>query len=554
MSQIHGLSSELLQEILTFTAFLVDDHLADSDLRDPYHTRDEPFVNMTEGWNWLNVMAVCQHWRNVATASPHFHSRVALQSEAAMKRSIALSGDVPLHIISGDVRRWNATRVQWLTDNVLPVLWRLREVDLLCIPNTDDVWAAGSLMASILRESPPMLNRLRLHYHPSLTRIYNSDIRGGDEFATKSYPLLSDVELVGFIFAETSALLGSSLRSLSLSHCQLFRLRDANALHALFRGMPLLEVMDLRSTSLANLASRQDMALPPQPVHFEHLRRLSLAAPYLTIHRLLKFVTFPNTTIVELHMRQVDETSLRYGPPDGMIDFYRRHMGTATAEGPGYSRIAVNLTILPVDGHFDYAWTFSHPRGGNETTGTKLPDAMMIKWAFRVPEWDVHQSLISSCVDSVVKLIPFAHTPHTLRVVQSGTFMEWQPNDDEINEDLTYHKRWYDAFNHGLDTVTELWLEDDASLDSLCWFANATTGRGFSGRSSYPLLKVLGFRSAEMHMLSTLRYGKVEMIEGALGRHTGDDCLVRLWGCDVPSAVKEGLERRFGERLEVVWQ
>ncbi|KZV72183.1 hypothetical protein PENSPDRAFT_649934 [Peniophora sp. CONT] len=304
------------------------------------------------------------------------------------------------------------------------------------------------LTTTMLGKPAPILRRLRLRYIPGVDNTKTID---AELYGTHDYPLLQDVALHGLEFTIKTPFLSPTLRSLSLTHCRLFEHSDAQALHDLFSTMPFLEVLDLRDTTLANLAEPRRVSLPEHPLRLEYLRQLTLEAPYLTVYRFLDVIGFPTTAIVELSLENVTSASLKLGPPEKMLEFYRRHLGAASIGGAGYTRVGAHLDISPFDGQLSYAWTFSRPHHVSE--GAVLPRSMNVKWSFGIRQHEEF-TIMASFVDSVVELIPHTHTPHTLHFLQSGSFARWRRADEEPGDYDCWFEACKSSFKRGRTMVS----------------------------------------------------------------------------------------------------
>ncbi|VDB84977.1 unnamed protein product [Peniophora sp. CBMAI 1063] len=536
---INDLPFELLQEILVCAAFLVDEHPTPSFMGQRYDDLDPARASSQAVWNWLDVMAVCKLWRTAANESPQFHSRVALQNAFAMRRSLALSHGVPLRIISGRVQSWMEFKMVGLEEALGGVLPRVCEIDLVASPDAFGVVQA--VMITILSNPAPLLRRLRARYLPG---VDGPALIDAEQYEPSDRPL-RDLTLTGLQFSKRTSFFPPSLRSLSLTQCHLFEDAGAQTLCDLLGSLPDLEVIDFRDTVLADLAEPIRVSLPTHPTHLQRLRRLTLDAPYMTVHRFLGLITFPTTTSVELSLQSVTSALLTLGPPDALLGFLKRHVGAASESGSGYTRVGTHLDVSPYHGELSYAWTFSRPHNADDTA--VLPGSMTVKWTFSVKR-HYEFPVMAGYVKFVIELIPHANVPHTLHVLQSGSFARWRREGEELNE----YDCWFTPYEVGLESTVELWFAGGAILDALYWFANNQRCGGWSGRSDYPTLKVLGFRNPSMYLDESLIGERDGQIEGVVRRHPGKNYAVKFWNCEVPDQLRREMVEVFGCNLEII--
>ncbi|KAJ8508309.1 hypothetical protein ONZ45_g9396 [Pleurotus djamor] len=164
---------------------------------------DDGFTDELPNGEWVNVLGVCKHWRDVLLETPHFWSSISLSERILpmASRMIKRSKTVPLTVYipffgncpKGFVSPESFDLFWSAVDNLLTQKARLVDLQLRCDVKTGA--ELHKLLNMMEKHTFPALHTLRIDMDDFEAPLFNSSMNIHGPFPWESFPSLQSLEL-----------------------------------------------------------------------------------------------------------------------------------------------------------------------------------------------------------------------------------------------------------------------------------------------------------------------------------------------------------------------
>ncbi|KAJ3556784.1 hypothetical protein NM688_g1830 [Phlebia brevispora] len=245
-------------------------------LSDPYiRTHCRPY-------EWLKLLSVCRHWREIALRTPRIWTFITTQDIKKVNLMLSRSGKCPLTIVN---RPPSIATLEPVYRAVIPELSRVRKAEFEITSSVQSLFSSG--------EQSPALQHLILQ---DLAIVMHTGMNTLGALSSADMPLLKSLKIQSGSPSLVTSLVRPTLTTLIVKFSPAV---NAALVVELLQGLPFLQ--DLQ---LSNIASFGMSEFPVIPLPHLHKLELSGNPPSLGMAALLRCLDFPQDT--EIRYSSID--------------------------------------------------------------------------------------------------------------------------------------------------------------------------------------------------------------------------------------------------------